>query len=50
MRVGYTSGVTFEYKAWDRPAGHAGDRRVDTTGVLNSFSTQKKTVGIDAAP
>jgi hypothetical protein len=47
--VGFTgqAAATIEYKAWDRTAGEAGDRGVDTTGVLlNMFSVQKETATI----
>jgi hypothetical protein len=35
-----------QYKAWDRTAGQTGDRGVDTTGPLNSFSTFVETASI----
>jgi hypothetical protein len=38
-----TSGdATLSYKAWDRTTGQSGDRDVDTTGALNSFSTAEE--------
>jgi hypothetical protein len=38
--VGFLGTATIQYKAWDRSAGQAGDRGVDTTAVLNSFSNE----------
>ncbi len=34
-----TGDATIIYKAWDRTTGQSGDRGVDTTGLLNAFST-----------
>lgn len=44
--AGFTGPATIQYKAWDRTAGQAGDRGVDTTGVLNSFSSEIETATI----
>jgi hypothetical protein len=45
--TGYTGGATLSFKAWDQSAGQAGDQGVDTTGVLNSFSTFEETASIN---
>lgn len=44
--VGFAGSATIQYKAWDRTAGQAGDRGVDTTAGLNSFSTEIETATI----
>lgn len=31
--------ATIRYKAWDQTTGQSGDRSVDTTGLLNAFSS-----------
>jgi len=41
-----TGDATITYKAWDRSTGQSGDRGVDTTGLLNSFSTNFETATI----
>jgi hypothetical protein len=40
---------SIQYKAWDRTAGQAGDR-VDTKGLLNSFSSEIEAATISVTP
>lgn len=43
--LGFAGTATINYKAWDRSAGQAGDR-IDTSGLLNSFSLDEETASI----
>ncbi len=48
IRFNGTGIVTIQYKAWDQSAGQVGDR-IDTTGLLNSFSTFTEDASITIA-
>ena len=47
--AGFVGTASILYKAWDRTAGQVGDRGVDTTGLLNSFSVFEETAAIEVA-
>jgi hypothetical protein len=46
---GFTGTATIQFKAWDQTAGQAADR-IDTTGLLNSFSafTEEASITVTA--